>query len=85
MTFVPVDKIPEKAPQTERAEWKPMRKVLNSFLEKNVKYARVHLDYDDYNSETSAQSAINAAARNHKLPVKAFTRNSVLFVTRTDM
>ena len=81
MTFVVVDKIPEKAKRraNEQVEQKPVRKYIEEFMAMGVKCARVVIHHGDYKNNQCAYMALRAAVKISGLAVKVVKRGDDIY------
>lgn len=82
MRFKEVPDIPNDLKYRKR---KDVRGMLDSFVNKNIKYAEVLLDDEDYCRPDTAMQAIKLTAQRYEYPVTTKTRRGSIYITRTDM
>lgn len=82
MRFVPVSDIPNDLKNRKK---KNVRSMLDTFVNENIKYARVLLDDDDYCRPDTAMQAIRLTAKRYDYPVAPKTRRGSIYISRTDM
>lgn len=80
--FVEVSDIPNDLKNRKK---KDIRGMLAEFVEREIKYAQVILDDEDYCRPDAAMQAIRYAAQRYEYPVTPKTRKGFIYITRTDM
>lgn len=80
MKFIEVDHLP----YSNRKPRKSMEEELEKFMKMDCRYAKVDI-CDEYSSVLSARSAIYAAVKNYKLPIKPILIDGELYLISTDM
>ena len=87
MTFVPVEKIPEKSwvSKYDRAENKRTRVYLEEFMKMGVKYALVDVMYDEYSSMESCEATLRQCVKRQGYPIDVKTRDGEVYLARRDI
>ena len=82
MTFVPVDKLPERGPN---APQKKNADHLKEFLKMNVHYARMVYSPLEYSSLHSAKGATDKTIKHLGLPVRTKIINRELYLINLEL
>ena len=82
MTFVPVDKLPERKP---KRLYKRRIDILKEFLKMNVKYARADFNTLEYSCAKDTRSAMDQTAKTYGLPVKVKLINGELYLINLEL
>lgn len=82
MRFVEIDHIPAKNPNRCK---KHVYEMLYQFVGSGAKYAKVILDVGDYTNVESARQSLKEGCERYKVPVKAISRDGMLYLARTDI
>jgi hypothetical protein len=54
-------------------------------MKKNIKYARVDIDFDEYADEITAVKSLKACVRKQGFPIGVYWRDSVIYIGRLDI
>ena len=82
MTFVPVDKLPERNP---KLSYKRRADILKEFLKTNVKYARVDFSMLEYSCAKDVRSAMSQAIKTWRLPVEVKLINNEVYLINLEL
>jgi hypothetical protein len=87
MTFVAVEKVPEKkcAKAGTMTEFKPMKARIDEFMKMGIKCARVEFSPNEYRSVESAHSAFAKLVRYYAYPITVNKRGDEVYLTRRDI
>ena len=85
MTFVPVDRLPEKGPNAPKTPHKKNAEHLKEFLKMNVKYAKMDFGPLEYISTESARASTANLIRWYGLPIKATVINGELYLINLEL
>lgn len=86
MRFVPVEKLPEKlSGKTSRSSKHKLEDELKSFMDMNVRYARVDYNEGEYDSILSLADVLRQHIRKFGEPIKVVKRNWEIYLIRRDI
>ena len=82
MKFVEVERLPENS---GRAEYKNNKRMLNEFMDMNVKFAKLEFDSSEYISARCAYDNLHRSIRNYGFPILIHERKGEIYFERRDI
>jgi hypothetical protein len=82
MKFVKVEGLPEKP---ERARYKNNKRLLDEFMDLNVKFAKLEFDKSEYMSARCAYNNMHRSIKVYGYPISIHERNGEVYFERRDI